>query len=669
MQTIQPDDIYLHHGIQAINCVRGLNIAACEVTTQDREKDKTRSAIWGVPLNGDAPTQLTSGTDRDSSPRWSPDGKTLAFLSNRAGGSAQIFTRAMAGDADAHQLSSFDGAAIDFHWSPDGKRMLVIAEVPVDPNARGSAEGRKNGSSGSSETAPQLAWRLPYKVDGEGYKMAREWHLFVLDVETRDSKRITDGPIEVKGAQWSPNGRQVVYTRTREGRLAHRTDLWISRDDGTNARQVTRDLAIVQTAYWSPDGQTIAFSGGTDEGSAHMSVWAMDVDSGNLRMLGNEEIEVADATAMHWSADSRGLYVAVGHHSRQKIARIALDSGDVEWLVDGDRSLAALAITDDTMVFTAEDPGTAIEVHASDFSGRNQRQLTDFNAWWKKRAAPQASLRSFDVPDGKGGTETIEGWLLTPGGNGPFPLLVDAHGGPASHVLVTFESQAYWSMLVGRGWAVLALNAVGSSTYSREFLERLRGRWGELDLPQQLAAVDQLQAEGLADDRIAVAGKSYGGYMASWAIGQTDRFRAAVVMAPVTNIETHYGTSDGGYYADPYSMRGNGEAQRQLMRQLSPMNYATRVRTPTLILQGEKDERCPKCQAEELFVNIMANSDTPAELVIYPGGSHMFTSKGQPSHRKDIFTRIVDWLERWASTSERSGTEHPPKERREEAIA
>lgn len=156
----------------------------------------------------------------------------------------------------------------------------------------------------------------------------------------------------------------------------------------------------------------------------------------------------------------------------------------------------------------------------------------------------------------------------------------------------------------------------------------------------------------------AIAGKSYGGYLSSWAVGHTDLFAAAVVIAPVGNIETHYGTSDSGYYADPYSMNGGPTINRERMRQLSPSQHAQVASTATLLLQGEEDKRCPRCQGEELFVSIKRCASAACELVLYPGASHSFTSKGRPSHRRDVVARTLAWLLRW-TTKDEAGKELP----------
>ncbi|HYW56116.1 MAG TPA: prolyl oligopeptidase family serine peptidase [Polaromonas sp.] len=160
-----------------------------------------------------------------------------------------------------------------------------------------------------------------------------------------------------------------------------------------------------------------------------------------------------------------------------------------------------------------------------------------------------------------------------------------------------------------------------------------------------MAAIKQLQAEGICDDRVCVTGKSYGGYLSSWAIGHSDMFQAAVVMAPVGNIETHYGTSDGGYYADPLYLGTEPEFSRKRARELSPLQFIESAKTPTLFLQGKDDERCPKCQSEELFVSLYTAGDTRTELVLYPEEGHLFLGEGKPMCRADAAQRIIDWHE------------------------
>jgi dipeptidyl aminopeptidase/acylaminoacyl peptidase len=640
-QPFTVQDLYLHQNpIELDGAPDGRSIA-CTLHSVDREKDDYVSCIWSLPLQGGPARQLTRGPGLDKSPRWSPDGKRLAFLSDR-GDSVQVYLLPHDG-GEAAALGSLPGAVSDLRWMPDATALVVSAAVTVDPDWRG---GRANGRQPKQpKVQPQVAWKLPYKSDGMGYMLAREIHLFLLDARSGEHRQLTDGPFDVLAFGIAPNGRHIAYARSREGRFAHRSDLWVCDADGSHARQLTTDFATVMNPAWSPDGRWIAFSATVEQGDAQTNLYLMEFASGRVRRLGDEDLQVADPDSVFWSRDSASVRFARQHRGRHQLARIQAADGQLEVLVQGDRQFGAIAPVGDDVAYVISHPSQPSEVFLCRLDGHGERQLSDFNPWWKERTPILTEVWEFEVPDGRGGTERIEGWLLrAEGASGPLPLLDDVHGGPASFALLDFDTNIYWQVLCSQGWAVLALNAVGSASYGREFCDRLSGHWGEYDLPQHQAAVRQLQDEGVCDERVAIAGKSYGGYLSGWAIGHTTQFRAAVVMAPVGNIETHYGTSDGGYYADPYYMGTDGHFDRALANQLSPLRHVEKATTPTLFMQGADDERCPKCQSEELFVSLMKAGTTPAELVIYPQEDHHFLGEGTPSVREDAAGRIIDWV-------------------------
>lgn len=641
-RAFQVEDLYLHQRVTELEAAPDGRSVTCTVRSVQREGDKYVSCIWSLPLEGE-PVQLTRGPGFDKAPHWCADGSQLAFLSDRGGAVRLHLLPAQGGEA--RPLGNLPGAVSDLRWWPDGSALLVTAAVPVDPDWRGErARGRQ---PAQPKVQPQVAWKLPYKSDGMGYMLAREIHLFRVDASSGEHRQLTDGAFDVLAFGISPDGASVAYARTREGRFAHRTDLWTCDADGGNARQLTREFAIVMSPVWSPDGRWIAFSASEQEGDAQTDLYLLEVASQRVHRLGGGALEVADPQSVHWAPDSSSLLLPRAARGRHQVVRVPVDGGAPQVLVQGNRQLAGFAAAGDHLFYVVEHPSQPSEVHACGLEGQGERQLSDFNPWWRERTPILAETWNFDVPDGRGGTETIEGWLLrAEGSRGPLPLLDDVHGGPASYVLLDFDTNVYWQVLCAQGWAVLALNAVGSSSYGGEFCGRLAGHWGEYDLPQHLAAVRQLQDEGVCDGRVAIAGKSYGGYLTGYAIGHSTAFRAAVVMAPVGNIETHYGTSDGGYYADPYYMGSTGRFDRELAKKLSPMACVERATTATLFMQGAEDERCPKCQSEELFVSLMCAGDTPAELVLYPGEDHHFLGEGTPSVREDAARRIIDWTTR-----------------------
>jgi dipeptidyl aminopeptidase/acylaminoacyl peptidase len=637
------EDLHLHQRITEVHCATGVPVAVCALRSVDRKADKYVSHIWAFGPDGSAGRQLTTGSGSDKTPRISPDGGTVAFTSDRSG-SVQVYLLPLGG-GEARQLGSFEGAPSDLHWAPDSGSLIVSQPVTVDPDWKG-ARGKDPRPRG--EKAPHVAWRLPYKSDGIGYMLAREIHLFKLDARTGEKRQLTDGPFDVLGCHISADGRQLAYVRTREGRFAHASDLWVCDIEGRGHRQLTHDVSMVMQPVWSPDGRWIFFTGSRRDGDAQVRLWLVETATGELRQLGNDDVQAGGPQAAYWSSDSRALYFSRAWHGRHQIARIAAPGGEVQVLAEGDRQLGGLGFDGEHFYYLVDSPVEPFELNVCAADGSGERRVSNLNAWWKDRPALELESRTFRVPDGRGGTETIHGWLMrAAGAKGPMPLLNDVHGGPASYVQLDFDTNVFWQVLCSRGWAVLALDAVGSAGYGSEFCDRLQGHWGEYDFPQHQAAIAQLRAEGVCDDRVAISGKSYGGYLSSWAIGHSHEFRAAIVMAPVGNVETHYGTSDGGYYADPlYTGTGGATLDRERARELSPLQYIERAKTPTLFLQGTHDERCPKCQSEELFVSMMRAGDTPAELVLYPGEDHHFLGEGTPSVREDAARRIVDWLER-----------------------
>jgi len=594
-----------------------------------------------LSLDGATPRPLTR-SGKDNSARWSPDGQRIAFVSQRSG-SAQVHLLDMSG-GEARACGQLEGVSA-LRWTPNAQSLLVTASVPVDPELRG-ARGAAPDPRGPK--SPEVAWRLPYKSDGMGYTLAREVHLFSLDLASGTHRQLTDGPFDVFAFEPSPDGRQIAFNRTREGRFAHRTDLWVCDSDGGRPRQLTREIATVLQPVWSPDGTRVAFAGAAEEGSAQNSLYLCDISTGRVTCLGGDTLEVADGTSLIWTADGAGLMFTRARHGCHEICRIAPDGSGLRCVVKGDRQFGAFAATGEHLVFSVEHPTQPSELAACRHDGSAERQLSDLNPWWRERTPLEAQRRQFDVPDGKGGMERIDGWLIrAKGATQPQPLLNDVHGGPASYALLDFDTNVFWQVLCSQGWAILALNAVGSASYGREFCNRLAGRWGDLDLPQHMKAIRQLQQEGVCDDRLAICGKSYGGFLSAWTVGHTDLFRAAVVMAPVGNIETHYGTSDGGYYAEPGYMASAPAFDRERARALSPLQHIEKSATPVLFLQGKEDERCPKCQSEEMFVSLLRAGDTPAEMVLYPGEDHHFLGEGAPSCRVDAARRITQWANKW----------------------
>jgi len=534
-------------------------------------------------------------------------------------------------------------------------RILFMAQVlketpPADKQARACWNQR-----------PKVVARAQYKADGQGYTLDACSHLFVVPVEGGGAKQITNGDGDDRAPAWSPDGRQIAFSRTRSGVADYNvSDVWVVDADDGSLRRLTEDVGHSTSPFWSPDGATIACYG-TDEqqpgvGEPPVHVWLVPAAGGTPRRLTAEydrSVVLLPPPAVTpgpvWSADDGTVTFRVADAGNIHVVRATVADGAVRPVVTGERQItsASFGVTVGRIAFCASAPCNPGDVYVCTWDGSQERRLTQVNESLLARLTmPHIERRTFNNPNGG----TIEGWLMRPlTGTGPAPLLVSIHGGPHGFVGNAFSlSHFYRYILASRGWMVLALNPSGSGSYGKECAHRIRGRWGEYDMLEQFAAIDALVTEGIADgDRLAVAGYSYGGYMAAWMVCHTDRFKAAVVGAPITNIESFYGTSDIGMWFSPWEMNGDIITRRETFRRLSPANYVDRVTTPTLILHGEMDDRCPISQGEEFYIGLVAAGSTPVEFVRYPGSSHLFPSSGRPGHRVDYSRRVVEWVERY----------------------
>jgi dipeptidyl aminopeptidase/acylaminoacyl peptidase len=675
-RPIQLDDLFAIKTVSDVQLAPDGTRCAYVLSEVDTTADDYRTTIWVVCCDGGEPVQFTRGPRHDSAPRWSPDGKYLCFLSDRGGeaacdAGAQLYVIATDG-GEARKLTALDPAAGPAVWSPDGTRLLFAAQVFAEapPQDRQTRE--------RWTLRPRHVMRAQYKAEGAGYTFDKRTHLFVTRLDTGETAQITHGDDEATQPAWSPDGRRIAFCRPRTGVAdLSLTDIWVADADGQSARQITTTVGRASLPAWSPDGALIACLG-TDEqeatyGDFHYRLWLVPAAGGPAQCLtaGYDRPMVAlpsgstPFSGSLTSPDSTTLTCLAADAGNNHVLRVALQSGAVQTVVGGARTFTSMSFSPgtgsgtgagagpgtDCIAFIASQADNPGDVYVCNGDGSGERRLTNVNADLLARwNLPRVERRTFDSPHGL----TLDGWVIHPtsearSGSYPAPLLVDIHGGPASYYGDGFSIGSFFRyVLASQGWAVLYLNPSGSGSYGKAFMQSLRGRWGEYDLPEQLAAVDALCAEGIADrDRLAVAGYSYGGYMAAWTIGHTGRYKAAVIGAPVINLESFHGTSDIGTWFTGWYAPGDLASHREIYRRMSPINYVEQVTTPALILHGEADDRCPIGQGEEFYTGLVAAGRVPVEFVRYPGSSHSFFHSGRPSHRLDYQRRVVEWVQRY----------------------
>ncbi len=637
-RALEPDDILR---LQAVGDPQISPDGARVVYTvgaMDGEQDKAYSALWLVPTNGGEPHQLTRGAVRDGNPRWSPDGQWIAFTSDRGGGAPQLWLLPLAG-GDPLQLTTLHHGAGTPVWSPDGARIAFSSRVT--PQNR-------------PKNAPRVARRLRTFVNGSGYIGDGFWHLFVVDVPGGAIHQITEGDWHHFSPAWSPDGRRLAFVTTRreEWDLEWIWDIYTSDTDGGDLRQLTQSAGVAQGPAWSPDGARIAYydNGNPHTGSTedhHLFVIPAAGDEATS-LTGHLDRGVAaweppaPSVPPLWSSDSQSALAVFNFAGNAHGYRVSMD-GEATRIVGGTGSTGWPTINVDgaRLAFLWTGPDAPPDIWTCDRSGDDRRQLTRTNDTLLEEIALSAPERfAVAAEDGR----QVESVLWLPPGttaaDGPFPTLLHLHGGPHGAVGEAFSTQQ--QMLATHGFAVYSVNFRGSAGYGKAFADTILANWGAKEHADSMAALDALIARGIADpQRLGVFGGSYGGYMTNYVITHTDRFRAAVTMATISDLATLSGTTDQWESID-FDSGGVPWEEADYYRAHSAMPLVARITTPLLILHGEEDYTCRITEAEQLFV-ALRKLRREVEFVRYPGESHGFM-RGRPQTQRDALTRLLGWF-------------------------
>lgn len=591
---------------------------AFQIGWVDEEADCNRTQVWVASEHGEF--AITGQGDNASSPVWRTDGTRIAYLQTHAN-LPQVFVRDGDGGNPAKLTDFPHGVVAVQQWCAKRKQLLVIAfsEKPDTSKAI-------------------VSDYLPYKMDGTGYVAGEEIALYVVNEDDGGAERVHLPGADVKEAAWAPAGEHLAVVVERCATQRHLTDLWVRFEGSKDFEQLTHDFPTISDVTWAPDGWSVAFAASSVEGDSRVRLKGLDL-AGKASIL-FAEVELASPSSIHWSDDGKAIFALEAHRSTQRISTFDRNGGS-RVVQDKPLEITGFVRTRHFMHWVGVDINEGPTLRRACLDGSAAKVIGDFN---DQKASPRnAALRSFRVPDGNGGTEEIEGWLLQPDGEGPFPLLVEMHGGPHSYVMLDPNVHEHWDPMLAKGWAILALNTVGSSSYGEEFGSRLIGKWGELDLPQYLEAIRLLQEEGVANGEVVCFGHSYGGFLAAWALGEPGPWKAGIISAGVINQISHSGTSDTGYYVGPYALGRELAESFALHWKLSPLSRAASITAPTLILQGSDDHRCPVGQGEELHASLVRSGGARSRLVVYPGGTHHVSSTGTPSQRKDYYERLIEW--------------------------
>lgn len=616
------------------------------VTTIDKKKNRRDSSIWIVPADGSAASRRLSAQGfSSSSPRWSPDGKTLAFLSARTADSlsgekpkSEIYLLPIAGGGEAMPLTRLKNGVQSYQWSPEGARIVAVSTSGPSDNI----------APADRKSDVRHYTHIRYKFNDSGWFDDERRHLWVVSVPGGEAKQITEGQDwNDSDPEWSPDGMRIAFVSDRTGKEydgSHNTDVWVIPATGGALTKISDHAFEDENPRWSPDGKQILFAGQT---AVHQfpKLYIGDSSGGVPSELAVKDLDTI-AGELHWTS-AGSVFFTAGARGETRIFHADLGRRTFSAVTAGPRGIHALDVNESTrkMVYLANDFQHMDDLYMANLDGSGERQLTHVNSelWAQLELQPVERLE-YKSSDGW----PIEGFFVKPLGWQPgkkYPMVLVIHGGPEGMFGVDWyhEFQVY----AAKGWAVFFCNPRGSTGYGEKFERGEINNWGRMDYQDIMAGVDAAleQYPWVDANDLGVTGGSFGGYMTNWIVSHTNRFKAAVTLRSISNFISDDGTRDGAYGHEDY-FKGIVFDDFDQYWDASPLKYARNVRTPTLILHSDNDFRVPIEQGEQWF-RALQHYGVPSEIVFFPRENHNLTRTGEPRHLVESLNWQLYWFERY----------------------
>lgn len=634
----------------------------------DTKTEKKYANLWIAPTDTEspAPRQFTFGDQKDLSPRWSPDGSQIAFLSNRKDEEKppQIYLIPFFG-GEARPLTDIEGTITYFSWSPSGKS-LVCTLRKTDQEV---LERQKDEQKKKLGVVSRHYDRLFYKLDDYGYLPHERQHIWTVEIATGKAKQITDHPIfDESNPAWSPDEKWLVFTSNRNedpDSMPEAVDLYVMPSEGGELRKIATPPGAKTLPGFSPDGKWIAYYGreGVDLNYKNIGLWIAPSDGSSppINLTEKYDLHVSawtigdqgqlETMPPTWSSDGQTLYFPVLVHGKSVIQSIHRSGENLQSLVDQTGAAGSFSFDREQsrlLYFFArpDDPG---QLHLLDLEEKKERRLTYLN---------QSLFANVDLgemesvwikgPDGN----DLQGWILKPPGFDPshkYPSILEIHGGPLTQYGHIFMHEFYF--LAAQGFIVHFTNPRGGRGYGEEHAKAIWGGWGDADYRDLMAWTDYVEKLPYIDSsRMGVTGGSYGGYMTVWIIGRTQRFKAAVTQRCVSNLVSLWGSSDLNWIFQQHLDNKPPFEDLQKYWKHSPIAYIGNARTPTLVLHNEKDLRCPIEQGEQVFV-ALKRLGVESEMVRFPDEFHGLSRTGRTDRRIVRLNHIARWFNKYLKDS------------------
>jgi dipeptidyl aminopeptidase/acylaminoacyl peptidase len=655
-RPITVDDLFQIREVQDPQLSPDAQWVAYTVKTLNLKEDKSEERIWMIPMGGGDAIALTAEGVSSSHPRWSPDGKYLAFLSARGedkGGQVWLLNRA---GGEAQRLTETAQGVDDFAWSPDSRRFVLIlrdaseeqleAAKGKEKTAEDGDDAEKNKEKKARARKPWVIDRLQFKRDEIGYLDRRRTHLYVFDWKSRALTPITSGDYDDSQPVWSPDSQRLAFASNRskpDPDRTYNTDIWVveadNTDKGAHLTQVTSNPGEDNAPTWSPDGKWIAYITQLNpklfEYATHHVAVASAAGGGEARVL-TLSLD-RNASEPRFSGDSRYIYFIADDEGTQNLCRVAVSGGEITRPIGGRFMLYGYSLAKTGEVAAQIDmPLRPSEIYAARGPDGKLERLTRTNdAILSQLKLTQPEYVHFKSKDGT----SVAGFLYKPLDYAPgkkYPTILRPHGGPVWAHYAEFSHLA--QLFAAHGYAVLLPNPRGSSGYGEKFCQAIFADWGNKDYQDDMAMVDYALEQGIADpEKLAVGGWSYGGISTDFIIAQTGRFKAAISGAGEALNTAMYGHDM--YQKDYETELGRPWENERLWDKLSPFYKVANITTPTLFMGGEIDWNVPILGGEQMY-QAMKSLGRMTELVVYPGEYHEFRA---PSHMKDRLERYLAW--------------------------